>query len=455
MSRPAFRHPASCRPASRRAGPALLLAALLSVPGVWGVAQASPMPSAGSPTPATPAAPAVSPARAKLIEGLKAVQKGDLAGGEKLLEEAAKLDPKDADALLSLADIAVMRKKPQAVEGYLKRAAEADPRNVRVPIAWSRYYVLRNDLPKAEDALKQAVSLDPKSYHAHIEYGDFLLNGRGDGVAAEREFRAASLIDPRNAAAFYGLGNAYVSQKKPDDAIRAFEQSAKLNPANPAPPHAIGRVLAGRGQYDQAIVRFDQALKIAPAFAPAILDKGSTLEMKGDAKGAVAQFEQAVKVAPRFAVAHVKLGAAYQRLKRYDEAEKAYAKALEIQPENVLALNNLAWLAAERRMKLDQALAWARKASDLAPQAPHVSDTLGYVYLARKEPQNAIAAFRQAVALSAGAKPVPSYVYRLGVAYAEAGQKNEAIEQLKRSLGFGVDFPEKGDAQKRLRALGG
>lgn len=42
-----------------------------------------------------------------------------------------------------------------------------------------------------------------------------------------------------------------------------------------------------------------------------------------------------------------------------------------------LAYNNLAWLLAERKIKLDEAVIWAKKAADLAPQLPHVQDTLG------------------------------------------------------------------------------
>jgi tetratricopeptide (TPR) repeat protein len=421
---------------------------------------AAAAPALASPTPSSglsvyPSAPVPAPARAKLIEGLKAVQSGDLATAQKLFEEAAKLDPKDAEPLLGLADVAVFRRQPEAVEGYLKRAQTADPKSGRVPMAWGRYYLLRQDLPKAEEWMKKAVALDAKSFRIRVEYADFLLNAKRDAAGAEREFKAAAALEPQNAAVYYGLGNAQGSQQKFDEAIASFEQSAKLNASSPMPLHAIGRVHAARRDWDAAVKAFDRALEASADFVPALLDKGSALELKGDHKAALAQFEKAVSVAPRLAAAHLRLGTAYQRHRRLPEAEKSFAKALELAPDNLLALNNLAWISAERKNNLDQALEWAKKAVAMAPQAPNVNDTLGYVYLARKEPQKAIAPLKQASQAASGGKPIPSYVYRLGVAYAESGQKAEAIEQLQKALEVGTEFPEKQDAQTRLTQLQG
>jgi tetratricopeptide (TPR) repeat protein len=74
-----------------------------------------------------------------------------------------------------------------------------------------------------------------------------------------------------------------------------------------------------------------------------------------------------------------------------------YKKVLGIDPENAVALNNLAFLGAESGTDLDQAMTFAERAKKRAPNSPEVSDTLGYVYYQKNLNTEALRIFRQAV----------------------------------------------------------
>ena len=63
----------------------------------------------------------------------------------------------------------------------------------------------------------------------------------------------------------------------------------------------------------------------------------------------------------------------------YTAAVEAYRKVLVQEPANVVALNNLAYDLAEYANQSDEALKYAQKASELAPDAPAVQNTLGWV----------------------------------------------------------------------------
>lgn len=67
-------------------------------------------------------------------------------------------------------------------------------------------------------------------------------------------------------------------------------------------------------------------------------------------------------------------------------AERSYRKALKIDPDQLMALNNLAWLLAQENRKLDEAESLIRHALTLHPEprAPY-ENTLETV-LERKEP---------------------------------------------------------------------
>jgi tetratricopeptide (TPR) repeat protein len=53
---------------------------------------------------------------------------------------------------------------------------------------------------------------------------------------------------------------------------------------------------------------------------------------------------------------------------------------MQLEPQNVSAMNNLADFLASHQKKYDDATFWAQKALALAPASPIVEDTLGWVY---------------------------------------------------------------------------
>src|SRR5206468_9511227 len=62
-------------------------------------------------------------------------------------------------------------------------------------------------------------------------------------------------------------------------------------------------------------------------------------------------------------------------------AEVEYRAILKSDSNNGLVYNNLAFLIAENGGDLGEALAFAHRAKQLAPDAAAVSDTLGWIYL--------------------------------------------------------------------------
>ncbi len=63
------------------------------------------------------------------------------------------------------------------------------------------------------------------------------------------------------------------------------------------------------------------------------------------------------------------------------EARREYQIVIQLEPDNIAALNNLAYLDAEEGVDLDQALAQAQHAQQRMPDDPNVQDTLALVYI--------------------------------------------------------------------------
>jgi len=60
-------------------------------------------------------------------------------------------------------------------------------------------------------------------------------------------------------------------------------------------------------------------------------------------------------------------------------ALEEFRKTVETDPNNVVALNSLAYLLSDFSKKPDEALKYAQKAQELAPDVPVIEDTLGWI----------------------------------------------------------------------------
>jgi len=144
------------------------------------------------------------------------------------------------------------------------------------------------------------------------------------------------------------------------------------------------------------------------------------------------------------------LANSYLALKRYDEAVATFKKVLEISPQFVPALNNLAWTYAEQGQNLGEALSLAQQARQLAPKHAGIADTTGWILLKRNMVGEAIATFREAVEL---APRHPTLRYHLGLAYARRGRGQEAVQELQTALEIAPRFPEADEARQLLTRL--
>ena len=86
----------------------------------------------------------------------------------------------------------------------------------------------------------------------------------------------------------------------------------------------------------------------------------------------------------------------------FEPAYDALRKELDESPDDPHCLNNLAWMCAVCREKLDDALGFAQRAASIEPRDPNIMDTLAEVYLARGEKSNAIATVQKALELNPG-----------------------------------------------------
>jgi TolB-like protein/tetratricopeptide (TPR) repeat protein len=191
-----------------------------------------------------------------------------------------------------------------------------------------------------------------------------------------------------------------------------------------------------RESLETAIDHFSAAIGIDPTYAPAyagladcynqlgtvMVGSGSPSEMRPRAIRAAIN---ALQIDPELGEAHGSLAYARHYDWQWDAAERGFVRAIELDANNALVR---LWYAnyLVSRQRLDQAVAQVEKAKELDPLSPVVLTNVGWTMSYAGRTQDAIAAYREALALD------PNYIQahmRLAVAHANLGQFDAALAQ--------------------------
>jgi Flp pilus assembly protein TadD len=134
-------------------------------------------------------------------------------------------------------------------------------------------------------------------------------------------------------------------------------------------------------------------------------------------------------------------------LGRTAEAKLLYESTFTLQSDNPIALNNLAYLIAEKNGDLDTALTFAQRARQKWPHVSAVSDTLAWIYLKKNLQDNAIEILENVVSQSPNQ---PTFHYHLGAAWLQKGNKAKARTELEKALANRPSSEEAGKIKELL-----
>ena len=111
--------------------------------------------------------------------------------------------------------------------------------------------------------------------------------------------KAAIEKDPKNAANYAQLGNAYFDAEQYANAIDAYQRSLKLDPNSPDVSTDLGVSYYYTNRTDEALAQFEHSLKISPNHTKTLLNKGIVLAFgKENLQAAAEEWKKVVALAP-------------------------------------------------------------------------------------------------------------------------------------------------------------
>ncbi len=315
------------------------------------------------------------------------------------LEKLIKSEPENLDNYSALVELYQVNNQPEKAIEVIHRMQVIDPDNPTISLALAEYY--RSSGKKAEsfNELKKAFA-SPK-------------------LESELKIRILTSYLP-------------LVSSNPDMLEQALELSKVLSETHPteANPQAVhGDFLAINKNYEQARIQYRNALQIdkknLQAWQQLILveselrdfvsmetesdealtfypDQSVFYLFNGIAKSQNKKYEEAAKVLlagsklvvdndAQLIEFYSSLGEAYNSLKRFEESDKYYEKALAIDPNNANVLNNYAYFLSERNENLEKAASMSKKSNDLVPDNSSNQDTYAWVLYKQGKYNDALA----------------------------------------------------------------
>lgn len=410
------------------------------------------------------------------------IAENKLEAAEARLRKLLRVAPDEVGSYLALAEIAKRRDDEPTAIDWLERAMARNPANLQPGLRLLSYYQDQDSTLKALRVARQMLNANPTSSVAMRSMGLAQFRN-GDHASAAASFQKLVQTVPTSANARYLLGVAQRDSGNARAAIQSLEQGWRLDSSKTNIGIALANLYNDAERYDDAL-QIAKKLQTNDQFSWAGYQlESNTYARAGEDEKALAALEKTVQLRPTSSLV-ILLAQSRYRAGNVDSAEQvlrewlakqekdlaaqtalatllhqsgkraaaieAYEAVVHIEPDHIMALNNLAWLYHEAGD--DRSLSTARKALSLAPDRAEIADTLGWVLVQNKQYSEGLVHLREA-----GLR-MPENLdiqYHIAEALVGVGRPDEAIETLDKILpkGEAVSFPSAKEARELLKRL--
>jgi putative PEP-CTERM system TPR-repeat lipoprotein len=406
------------------------------------------------------------------------VQEGKADDARKRYEQMLQKDPKNEQILLSLAEVTAMtRENPEEAKAIIDKAIAANPQSVKPRLALIGYYGRRGDSRAALSAAQAAQSLfpnDPQIVDA-LGASELASGATNQGLAT---YARLAQMQPQNAAVQLRVAALRLQSRDYAGAIEGARKVIALSPESPQAWGLLARAQTLSGQSKEALAEARKLQKEHPdrAFGYALEGEILAVDKKWSDAAVVLRTGLSKQPLPLLAVSTylalqssgkgteattfadswirqhptdttMQQAIAEQLLvkKDYPAAAARYRAILDINPDNLVALNNLAWILGEAGDP--KAREYAERAYQLTPFQPNVVDTLGWSLVRTGD----VARGTQLLRLASNLAPRNDEIrLHLGRALAKSGDKDAARRTLDPLTKLDAASPLRVDAEKAL-----
>ncbi|MCB2099387.1 MAG: PEP-CTERM system TPR-repeat protein PrsT [Rhodobacterales bacterium] len=382
---------------------------------------------------------------ARILIGRAYLLMGAAASAEKELRRARDNGADDALTIVPLARAYAMQEKNDEILKDILPGGRANAVEAEIQYVRGLAFFNKHDLVKADKAFDAAMRMVP----------DFVLGlhgkakvaiKRGEGARAEALVDRALKVEPDNADSWFLKGDLRQSLGDKEGALEAYNKAVEVHTGHLPSRTNRAAILMDMGRNEEAKADLDFVREIDRGDPQAAFLQAQVQARMGDENGARATLKEAEFILrnyePGFIERHppVMLIAAmiYFTQNNLDDA-KSYGRAyMRVDPYHVGVRKLLGRVYLQEGNPSD-AINVLAPAAQIRPDDPAVLTLLGTALMRDGNFNRAIEIFTKAKSLSANKALLD---HQIGLARLGAGKREDAIQDLRRSLAENPQMPE-------------
>ena len=303
----------------------------------------------------------------------------DVLGG--LLE----MRPRDVAGHHMLAETEIALNNFDAAESAARRLLELEPEGLRGPYVLAQVFERRHEYQRVVETLgpvlERARAMRPQRILA--EMLDQL--GRAhqwleDPEGAARVYEDAVSLMPSSPGFQARLAQAYVDSNRHPDAERLLARARSANPGNLTLAIIEADLRGRQGDMDRGETLLFDILSENREVPRAHLALASFYSEHQRLAEALLVLESAQQQFPRETSILFLLGAVLEQSDRFADAERAFRRVIDRDPDHAQALNYLGYMLADRGERLDESVELIERAIERDPHNGSYLDSLGWAY---------------------------------------------------------------------------
>lgn len=363
-----------------------------------------------------------------------------------LITNAVSANPTDAAPRLLLIDLHLRNKDVKLATSAAQDAVATLPNSPELLDALGRTQLAAGEFNQSIASFNKLAGMQPLSPQPYLRLADVHMANK-DKAAAAASLRKALDIKPDLQAAQRGTILLDMDGKNISGALATAKTMQKQGPKDSVGYVLEGDINASQKNWGAAANAYQTGLKQASS-AELAVKLHSVLLAAGKANEAEKFSATWQKDQPQDAVFLLYLSDSAINRKDYAGAEKLYTRVTQLQPNNAVAFNNLAWVTA--RLNKDGAIALAEKAISLQPNQPAFMDTLAELLSDKGDYTKALEVQTKVVTLQ---PENPIFKLNLAKIHIKGGKKDLAKTQLDELAKLGDKFGGQKEVAELLKEL--
>ncbi len=338
--------------------------------------------------------------------------------------------PDDEPAYLAVAQVFRAKDDIAGLEGWYRKTLDENPDFHAVRFELQEFYMAQGNDEAAIQLYQDALEIDAQDMFSVSQLGGLYLQ-TNDTLKAREMFERLLEMRPDDWRSHFNMGRLnFLSQRWPET-VEFLKKATEHDDKIPGVWLLLGQAYAQIDSLEQAESALHRAHKLAPETPETNALLGFVLYQAGKQEDAVPYLEATLKIDPEDLNTLGTLATIYSDLRRYQESDALYEKALAIKPDDPILQNNYSWSLALRGERLDFATELIDKALAAMPDNGAFLDTKGWVLYQSGDYENALIYIKKSLEVRDDSAEVWEH---LGDVHEKLGNFEEAISAWQKAF---------------------